>query len=146
MKNQRIIKRYNNRRLYDTTESKYITLEDIKKLVLNNLSFQIIDNETKEDFTNYVLLQIINEEENQNFPIFTTEFLKNIIRLYGNPFQNKISQFLEHNFLFLINNKNLFEEYCKESSINTFQALNHIIQQNFESWTTFLAKTNKKKD
>lgn len=91
----RIIKRYPNRRLYDTVTSQYITLNEIKALVISQTNFKIVDHETNDDLTNYILLQIISEQEVGGVPIFTTDFLKNIIRFYGNPLQNMMSEMLE---------------------------------------------------
>jgi polyhydroxyalkanoate synthesis repressor PhaR len=93
---QRVIKKYPNRRLYDTTKSCYITLEDIKKLVINYTEFCVIDSQTEEDITNTTLLQVINELERSSSPIFTAEILKNIIRFYGNAMQSIVSQYIEN--------------------------------------------------
>jgi len=92
---KRIIKKYPNRRLYDTEISRYITLEDVKKLVMCNTSFQVLDARTQEDLTNNTLLQIIMELEQQGAPIFTTAMLQQFIRFYGQNFQNLFSDFLE---------------------------------------------------
>jgi len=91
---KRIIKKYPNRRLYDTELSSYIKLNDIRKLVLKNIEFEILDSKTNEDVTNYILLQIINEQESSQVPIFTKEILLNVIKLYENPMQKVAKQFL----------------------------------------------------
>lgn len=94
---QRVIKKYPNRRLYDTTNSCYITLEDVKQLVLDGASIQILDAKTHEDITRSVLLQIIQEEESAGKPIFTIEVLTRIIRFYGHAMQGLMGNYLEKN-------------------------------------------------
>jgi len=94
----RIIKKYPNRRLYDTVTSSYITLEDVKKLVLDNTEFQVVDAKTKEDLTRSILLQIILEEESgEGAPMFSSEVLTKIIRFYGNAMQGMMGNYLEKN-------------------------------------------------
>lgn len=94
----RIIKKYPNRRLYDTVTSSYITLEDVKKLVLDNTRFQVVDAKTKEDLTRSILLQIILEEESgEGAPMFSSDVLTKIIRFYGNAMQGMMGNYLEKN-------------------------------------------------
>ena len=94
----RIIKKYPNRRLYDTTTSSYITLEDVKKLVLDHVEFKIEDAKTKEDLTRAILLQIILEEESgEGAPMFSSDALSQIIRFYGNAMQGMMGNYLEKN-------------------------------------------------
>ena len=82
MEHRRIIKKYPNRRLYDTEYSKYITLEDIRILVIKNKEFLVVDARTKEDITKNILLQIVVEKEQGNSPFFSIEVLTQIIRSY----------------------------------------------------------------
>jgi polyhydroxyalkanoate synthesis repressor PhaR len=94
----RIIKKYPNRRLYDTVTSSYITLEDVKKLVLDNTQFQVVEAKTKEDLTRSILLQIILEEEGgEGVPMFSSDVLTKIIRFYGNAMQGMMGNYLEKN-------------------------------------------------
>jgi polyhydroxyalkanoate synthesis repressor PhaR len=95
MTDLRVIKKYPNRRLYDTHISRYITLEEIRKLVLQNVEFRVEDKRTHEDITRGILLQVIAEQEEGGDPIFTTELLQFIIRYYGDPMQNSIGRYLE---------------------------------------------------
>ncbi|MCQ4347164.1 polyhydroxyalkanoate synthesis repressor PhaR [Pseudomonas stutzeri] len=90
----RLIKKYANRRLYDTKTSTHITLQDIRQLVIREESFQVVDAKTGEDLTRSILLQIIQEAESGGEPIFTSEMLKGIIRFYG-PFQGMLGNYLE---------------------------------------------------
>ncbi len=93
----RLIKKYPNRRLYDTVSSAYITLTDVKKLVLENTAFKVMDAKTNEDLTRSILLQIILEEESAGAPMFSSDFLAQIIRFYGNAMQGMMGMFLEKN-------------------------------------------------
>ena len=94
---QRLIKKYPNRRLYDTRTSSYITLADVKELVLNNEIFQVLDAKTGEDLTRSILLQIILEEEAGGAPMFTSDLLAHMIRFYGNAMQGMMGKYLESN-------------------------------------------------
>jgi polyhydroxyalkanoate synthesis repressor PhaR len=93
----RTIKKYPNRRLYDTETSSYITLADVKKLVLENVEFKVEDAKTKDDLTRSILLQIILEEESAGTPMFTSDSLSQIIRFYGNAMQGMMGGYLEKN-------------------------------------------------
>ncbi|WP_047249008.1 polyhydroxyalkanoate synthesis repressor PhaR [Chromobacterium subtsugae] len=94
---KRVIKKYPNRRLYDTATSSYITLGDVKQLVLDNVDIQVQDAKTQEDITRGVLLQIILEEENGGMPMFSYEVLTQFIRYYGQAMQGMMGPFLEKN-------------------------------------------------
>ncbi|WP_116474774.1 polyhydroxyalkanoate synthesis repressor PhaR [Zobellella maritima] len=90
----RIIKKYPNRRLYDSRTSSHLNLADIRRLVLEQEPFQVVDAKTGEDLTRSILLQIIQEAESDGDPIFSSDMLKNIIRFYG-PFQSVLGSYLE---------------------------------------------------
>lgn len=96
-KPSRLIKKYPNRRLYDTETSTYITLSDVKKLVLDDTAFRVEDAKTKEDLTRSILLQIILEEETAGAPMFSSDMLSQVIRFYGNAMQGMMGNFLEKN-------------------------------------------------
>ncbi|WP_227814351.1 polyhydroxyalkanoate synthesis repressor PhaR [Nitrogeniibacter aestuarii] len=93
----RLIKKYPNRRLYDTRTSSYITLADVKDLVLANDEFQVVDAKSGEDLTRSILLQIILEEEAGGAPMFTSDLLAHMIRFYGNAMQGMMGKYLENN-------------------------------------------------
>ena len=93
----RIIKKYPNRRLYDTETSTYITLAEVRLLVMNSTSFVVRDAKTGEDLTRSILLQIILEEETGGAPMFTEAVLANIIRFYGDAMQSFMGVYLEKN-------------------------------------------------
>jgi polyhydroxyalkanoate synthesis repressor PhaR len=93
----RLIKKYPNRRLYDTQTSSYITLADVKELVLKHEEFQVVDAKTSEDLTRQILLQIILEEESAGAPMFSHDVLTQFIRFYGNAMQGIMGNYLERN-------------------------------------------------
>lgn len=93
----RLIKKYPNRRLYDTRTSTYITLADVKELVLKHEEFRVVDAKSGDDLTRSILLQIILEEEAGGAPMFTSDLLSHMIRFYGNAMQGMMGQYLENN-------------------------------------------------
>ena len=93
----RVIKKYPNRRLYDTETSTYITLTDVRQLVMESANFVVVDAKTNDDLTRSILLQIILEEESGGAPMFTEAVLANIIRFYGNAMQSFMGAYLEKN-------------------------------------------------
>ena len=93
----RVLKKYPNRRLYDTRTSSYITLADVKQMVLAAEDFQVRDAKTAEDLTRSILLQIILEEESGGVPMFSTESLAQIIRFYGHAMQGVMGTMIEKN-------------------------------------------------
>jgi len=93
----RLIKKYPNRRLYDTETSSYITLSDVKQLVLDNENFKVVDAKSGEELTRSILLQIILEEESGGVPMFSSEVLAQIIRFYGHAMQGMMGAYLEKN-------------------------------------------------
>ncbi len=92
----RLIKKYPNRRLYDTRTSTYITLADIKQLVLAFENFQVVDAKSGEDLTRAILLQVILEEEAGGAPMFSADLLANMIRFYGNAMQGMMGRYVEN--------------------------------------------------
>lgn len=90
----RVIKKYANRRLYDTEDSKYVTLKDIKNIIALGQDVQIIDDTSNEDITRGLLLQIVSEQELGGSPILSKAVLKQLIRFYGHPMQDMMSGYL----------------------------------------------------
>jgi len=93
----RLIKKYPNRRLYDTKTSSYITLADVKQMVLKQEEFQVVDAKSGEDLTRAILLQIILEEESGSVPMFSSDLLSQMIRSYGGAMQGFMGSYLEKN-------------------------------------------------
>ncbi|MBF0323163.1 MAG: polyhydroxyalkanoate synthesis repressor PhaR [Magnetococcales bacterium] len=98
----RLIKKYPNRRLYDQETSSFLTLDGVRKLVVQGVPFQVIDAKDGRDITRAILLQVLAEEEEKGVPIFGTELLLMIIRLYGNNLQVDFSRFIERSFSFFL--------------------------------------------
>jgi len=128
----RLIKKYPNRRLYDTRTSAYITLADVKSLVLKQEEFQVLDAKTNEDLTRSILLQIILEEENGGHPMFTCDVLSQFIRLYGNAMQGMMGGYLERNM-------QLFNELQKRLQDQSQALYGNNAKVSTELWNQFMS-------
>lgn len=102
MSSIRMIKKYPNRRLYDTTESRYITLYDVRNYVVGDITFRVIDKRTGSDITRSILLQVIREQEQNGNAVLTESFLAQIIRSYGTVAPGHIADYLEQGLDFLL--------------------------------------------
>jgi polyhydroxyalkanoate synthesis repressor PhaR len=109
----RVLKKYPNRRLYDTETSSYITLADVKKMVLTGRDFVVRDAKTGDDLTRSILLQIILEEESGGVPMFSTQVLAQIIRFYGHAMQGMMGTYLEKNLQTFVELQQRFAEQSK---------------------------------
>ncbi len=109
----RIIKKYPNRRLYDTVTSSYITLADVKQLVLDNTDFQVIDAKSGQDLTRSILLQIILEEEGGGIPMFTSDMLSQIIRFYGHTMQGMMGSYLEKSLTMFVDMQQKLQDQAR---------------------------------
>jgi polyhydroxyalkanoate synthesis repressor PhaR len=109
----RLIKKYPNRRLYDTQTSSYITLSDVKQLVLDQEEFKVVDAKSSEDLTRQILMQIILEEEQEGQPMFTPPVLSQIIRSYGNAMQGMMGSYLEKNVQAFVDIQNKLQEQTR---------------------------------
>jgi polyhydroxyalkanoate synthesis repressor PhaR len=109
----RLIKKYPNRRLYDTQTSAYITLADVKQLVLDTEDFKVIDAKSEEDLTRSILLQIILEEEASGAPLFSSQMLSQIIRFYGHAMQGMMGAYLEKSMVAFVEIQQKFQEQSK---------------------------------
>ena len=132
----RIIKKYPNRRLYDTEISKYITLDDVRKLVLDGVEFCVTDVKSEEDLTRSVLLQIISEQEHEGKPIFNTPMLTQLIRFYGNAYQSAFSDYLQKSLeMFATQQQSIQKNFQQAVTSNPFAAtMSEITEQNMEAW------------
>jgi polyhydroxyalkanoate synthesis repressor PhaR len=133
MENQvRLIKKYPNRRLYDTKTSSYITLVDVKQMVLKQEEFQAVDAKTGEDLTRQILLQIILEEESSGSPMFTSDALSQMIRTYGNAMQGMMGGYLEKNI-------HAFQEMQKSLQEQSTKLYGGSATAPTEMWTQFMS-------
>ena len=133
---QRIIKKYPNRRLYDTEISSYITLEDVRQLIVDREEFVVRDARTGADLTRPVLMQIIAEHEEHGQPIFSTELLTQVIRFRGDSLQGAMSSFLERSLQFFLE-----QQQTLRSQLGTlvqpaaaWSLLNSLAERNVELW------------
>ncbi|SAL87160.1 polyhydroxyalkanoate synthesis repressor PhaR [Caballeronia arvi] len=110
---ERLIKKYPNRRLYDTETSTYITLSDVKQLVLDQEDFKVLDAKSNDDLTRSILLQIILEEESGGLPMFSSVMLSQIIRFYGHAMQGMMGTYLEKNIQAFIDIQQKLTEQSK---------------------------------
>ena len=98
MQQERLIRKYTNRRLYDTGSSSHVTLEDLRRLIVAGEKIKVIDDKSGEDLTRAVLLQIISEQEQFGQPVLGPDLLEMIIRFYGRPMQALLTRYLEQAF------------------------------------------------
>ena len=127
----RLIKKYPNRRLYDTRTSAYITLADVKELVLKHEEFQVVDAKSSEDLTRAILLQIILDEENGGHPMFSSDVLSQFIRFYGNAMQGMMGGYLERNI-------SLFSELQKRMQDQSQALYGNNAKMSTELWNQFM--------
>ena len=113
-KTPRLIKKYPNRRLYDTQTSTYITLADVKQLVLSGEPFVVTDAKTADDLTRSILLQIILDEESSGAPMFSADMLSQVIRTYGNAMQGMMGEYLEKNMKAFSEIQQQFQEQSRK--------------------------------
>ena len=135
----RVIKKYPNRRLYDTHTSRYITLEEIRQLVLNHTRFRVEDKRSKVDITSSILLQVIAEREEGGSPIFSADLLTHIIRFYGDPMQNSISRYLELSMRLFLEQQQNFGEKIGEllgQAQQPLQSLKELADRQVPIWRT----------
>ena len=133
---KRIIKKYPNRRLYDTAQSKYVTLSDVRELVLDGVAFCVIDKKSSEDITRSILLQIIIEQEEDGDPMFSTDVLQQMIGFYGNSVQGQAGDFIRSSFDLFQEQQQRFQEQVtgamQSSPVSTTFA--EVAQRNMDIW------------
>ncbi|WP_290637493.1 polyhydroxyalkanoate synthesis repressor PhaR [Aquisalimonas sp.] len=143
----RIIKKYPNRRLYDTAISSYITLADVKRLVLDGVEFQVVDAKTRDDLTRTILLQIISEEEEGGEPIFSSELLAQIIRSYGGNMQNLLTNYLEKSMDMWSDQQRALREQTRDfMEANPMTMLTQMAERNLAMWRRMSGMDSGKDD
>jgi polyhydroxyalkanoate synthesis repressor PhaR len=131
MSSPRIIKKYPNRRLYDTELSRYITLSDIRELVMNGTSFQVVDTNSNEDLTRSILLQIMLDEESGGEPLFSAKMLSQIIRFYGGTVQGMFARYLEESLSMFVQQQ---EQLSSSMHTDPMKAMTELAQKNMQMW------------
>jgi polyhydroxyalkanoate synthesis repressor PhaR len=141
-----IIKRYPNRRLYDTTKSHYVNLDYIRELVISNQEFKVVDSKTSEDKTRNILVQIISEEEtSERQSLLTNTLLKRLICFYGNDNQDYLQQFLEQSLAAFIEHQDDILKLSNDINKNSpFGLFSNIVEQNMNIWTKFQKSADEK--
>jgi polyhydroxyalkanoate synthesis repressor PhaR len=135
MNESRVIKKYPNRRLYDTVESRYITLADIRRLVMEKVDFVVIDKKTQEDITRSILLQVISEQEHVGEPLMSQDFLAQVIRSYGGAMQTFVGSYLEQSLKLLASQQQQMRDHIRGvMGDESYDAIATLTQRNFERW------------
>ena len=134
----RIIKKYPNRRLYDTEISSYITIEDVRQLIVDGENFEVRDAKSGEDLTRSVLLQIISEHEGDGEPILSTQLLSQIIRFYGDSMQGFMGNYLERSMQTFLDQQEQFRQQMGGLLGQTpWAMMNQLTERNMELWKEF---------
>ncbi|MFT4256060.1 MAG: polyhydroxyalkanoate synthesis repressor PhaR [Pseudoxanthomonas sp.] len=134
----RIIKKYPNRRLYDTEISSYITIEDVRQLIVDGENFEVRDAKSGEDLTRSVLLQIISEQEQDGEPVLSTQLLSQIIRFYGDSLQGFMGNYLERSMQLFLEQQSQFRNQMGNLLGQTpWNMMNQLTERNMEIWQDF---------
>jgi polyhydroxyalkanoate synthesis repressor PhaR len=131
----RVIKKYPNRRLYDTVESRYITLADIRRLVMDKIDFVVIDKKSQEDITRAILLQVIAEQEHSGEPLMSQDFLSQVIRSYGGAMHGVVGSYLEQSLKLLAGQQAQMRDQMRTTmGPEVCDSIAHLTQCNLERW------------
>jgi polyhydroxyalkanoate synthesis repressor PhaR len=135
MSEARLIKKYANRRLYDASQSRHITLEDIRKLVIAGERVTVVEDKTNEDITRLILLQVIADQEQFGRPILSTPLLESLIRFYGNSLQGFLSAYLEKSVETFMRQQEVVQTQLTRMMSNApFDTMSELTRQNMEVW------------
>ena len=135
MADSHLIKKYANRRLYDTATSRHITLDGIHELIVQGHDVKVIDDTTGEDISRSILLQIIAEREQGGRPMLDTDLLTRILRLYGNPMQEVVGEFLSKSFdSFLKQQKHYQEQMRAAMAATPLATIQELTANNLKAW------------
>jgi polyhydroxyalkanoate synthesis repressor PhaR len=141
MAKTRVIKKYPNRRLYDTEISSYITIEDVRQLVIDGEVFEVRDAKSGDDITRSVLLQIIAEHEERGQPMFSTTLLSQVIRFYGDSLQGFMGNYLERSLQTFLDQSHQFRSQLNNIIGQTpWSMLNDLTERNLDIWKTMQAR------
>lgn len=145
MSEERIIKKYPNRRLYDTSESRYITLAEVKDLIMADVPFVVIDSQNEKDLTRSILLQIILEQEAGGHPLFTSSMLSRFIRFYGDPAQATLTSVMEQGLDFMLKQQRAAAEQLNTAWMaNPVEYWASIGEQSLDFWRKLDAASGNK--
>ena len=134
----RVIKKYPNRRLYDTQISSYITIEDVRQLIVDEVEFEVRDAKSGEDLTRQVLLQIIAEQEQDGEPMLSTRLLSQLIRFYGDSLQGFMGNYLERSMQLFLDQQQQFRQQMGGLLGQTpWTLMNQLTERNLQAWNEF---------
>ncbi len=139
MAEERLIRKYANRRLYDAQESRHVTLDDLRKLIAQGERLKVIDDKSGEDLTRSILLQIIASQEQFGTPVLSTQLLEAIIRFYGNPIQQLLTSYLEQSIGGLLRQQNLMQAEMAKALETPMAPMAEMARQNMETWAKMQA-------
>jgi polyhydroxyalkanoate synthesis repressor PhaR len=139
MSTERIIKKYANRRLYDSTGSRHVTLEDIRKMIVSGEKVKVVDDKSGEDLTRAVMLQVISEQEQFGTPVLSTELLEAIIRFYGNPVQDMLTRYMEQSVGALVRQQQTMRAEMAKVLEAPMAPMAEFARQNLEQWSKIQA-------
>ena len=135
-----LLKKYPNRRLYDTEKSEYMTLEGVRQMILAKESVKVVDSKTEKDITRSVLLQIIAEQENEGHePLLTNGVLQHLIRFYGQPMQGFLGRYLEQSVVTFIDQQRLYQRRLQQlMERSPLKLMQQLADQNLSFWRSML--------
>jgi polyhydroxyalkanoate synthesis repressor PhaR len=139
MPEARVIRKYANRRLYDATASRHVTLEDIRKLIGAGEKVQVVDDRSGADLTRAVMLQIIADQEQFGAPVLSVQLLEGIIRFYGNPVQDVLSRFLEQSLGAVVRQQQAVQAEMTKAMESPMAPFNELARQNMDMWARIQA-------
>ncbi|MCZ8132507.1 MAG: polyhydroxyalkanoate synthesis repressor PhaR [Steroidobacteraceae bacterium] len=135
MANERLIKKYANRRLYDASQSRHVTLDDVREFVIQGEKLRVVEDKTGEDITRLILLQVIAEQEQFGQPILSTTLLESIIRFYGNGMQEFMARYLEKSVeTFTRQQETMQAQMTKLMANAPMTTMAEMARQNLEMW------------
>lgn len=131
----RVIRKYPNRRLYDTVESRYVTLADIRRLVVERVDFVVLDRKSQQDITRSILLQVIAEQEGAGESLMSRDFLSQVIRSYGSGLQDFVGRYLDESIqLFAREQRDLRDKFKNVVGIDPLETVTQVAQKNYQRW------------
>ena len=144
----RELKKYPNRRLYDLTESHYVTVEDVRKMILAGDSIKVVDSKDGSDITRAILLQILAEQESEGHePVLTNRAIEQIIRFYGMDYGGVVSRYIEQSMLTFLEHQEQFRKRMREmSDLNPFNFVRQAMERTFPEAKRKPVKTPESKD
>ena len=141
MPQERLIRKYSNRRLYDTSGSRHVTLDDLRQLVVAGEKIKVVDDKSGDDLTRSVLLQIIAEQEQFGLPVLGCDLLEMIIRFYGGPMQALLSGYLEHAFTAMLRQQESMQSEMAKALQAPLAPLTELARKNVQLWEQMQAVT-----